>query len=117
MTAAAGPLADVAAHAHGPVPQTLLRDFADIDVVMSGRDAKAAGAELVALGYTPNDRFNALHGAKRMLFYDVTNGRQLDVFIGDTDSVPGVAISPNDRLVLTSSKDGTVRLWKTGVLS
>ncbi len=72
----------VASHAHGTVPQTLLRDFADIDVVVSGRDAKAAGAELVALGYTPNDRFNALHGAKRMLFYDVANGRQLDVFVG-----------------------------------
>ena len=73
----------VASHVHGAVPPTLRRDFADIDVVMSGRDAKAAGTELVALGYTPNDRFNALHGAKRMLFYDEANGRQLDVFVGE----------------------------------
>ena len=37
---------------------------------------------LTGLGYVPNERFNALHGARRMLFYDTANGRQLDVFVG-----------------------------------
>lgn len=72
----------VAAHDHGEVPATLLREFADIDVVTGARDGRGAAATLVALGYMPNDRFNALHGARRMLFYDNGNGRQLDVFVG-----------------------------------
>jgi hypothetical protein len=33
-------------------------------------------------GYLPNERFNALHGAQRMLFYDTANKRQVDVFVG-----------------------------------
>jgi hypothetical protein len=30
----------------------------------------------------PNVRFNALHGDRRLLFYDRANDRQLDVFVG-----------------------------------
>ena len=33
-------------------------------------------------GYVPNERFNALRGDRRMLFYDTANGRQIDVFVG-----------------------------------
>ena len=54
----------------------------DIDVVTEqGRRAGAAGAFIEAQGYVPNRTFNAMHGARRMLFYDEANGRQLDVFV------------------------------------
>ena len=33
-------------------------------------------------GYEPNKTFNAMHGARRLLFYDEPNGRQIDVFVG-----------------------------------
>jgi hypothetical protein len=73
----------VAAHRHGPVPATLERSFADIDLVTGRKSGRALAAGLIALGYAPNDRFNALHGARRMLFYDTDNSRQLDVFVGE----------------------------------
>ena len=41
-----------------------------------GRGVKAA---MTSLGYVPNERFNALRGDRRMLFYDTANGRQIDV--------------------------------------
>jgi Uncharacterised nucleotidyltransferase len=75
--------AGVAAHRHGPVPAALERSFGDIDLVTRRKSGKALADGLTALGYTPNDRFNALHGARRMLFYDTDNSRQLDVFVGE----------------------------------
>jgi hypothetical protein len=56
--------------------------YGDIDVVVPGKSTKATSSVLTSLGYVPNERFNALHGARRMLFYDTTNRRQLDVFVG-----------------------------------
>jgi hypothetical protein len=72
----------VAAHDHGPVPERLRRTYGDIDVVTGARDGRGTGQVLVELGYEANGRFNALHGARRMLFYDTANGRQIDVFVG-----------------------------------
>ncbi len=73
----------VAAHRHGPVPASLQRTCADIDLVTGRKSGRPLADGLAALGYTPNDRFNALHGARRLLFYDTANHRQLDVFIGE----------------------------------
>jgi hypothetical protein len=74
--------AGVALHDHGAVPASLDRTYGDIDVVVPAKATRATTGTLAALGYVPNERFNALHGAKRMLFYDNGNGRQLDVFVG-----------------------------------
>jgi Uncharacterised nucleotidyltransferase len=74
--------AGVALHDHVDVPDSLVRTYGDIDVVVPAKAARATTSALTALGYTPNERFNALHGARRMLFYDTVNGRQLDVFVG-----------------------------------
>ena len=73
----------VAAHDHREFPAALHRQYADVDLVVAPRDGRALSAILLALGYLPNERFNALHGARRMLFYDRQNQRQLDVFVGE----------------------------------
>jgi hypothetical protein len=73
----------VAAHDHVPVPPSLIREFADIDLVVSRKAGRSTTRALGELGYTANARFNALHGSKRLLFYDMTNQRQLDVFVGE----------------------------------
>ena len=38
-------------------------------------------------------------------------GKDLMIFKGHTDIVTGVAFSPDGKYLLTSSWDGTVRLW------
>ena len=73
----------VAVHRHGPVPAALQRSFADIDLVTGRKGGRPLADGLIALGYTANDRFNAVHGARRLLFYDTVNHRQLDVFVGE----------------------------------
>jgi hypothetical protein len=72
----------VALHDHGPVPPALERGYGDLDIVVPAKATRRATAALTEAGYVGNDRFNALHGAQRMLFYDTTNKRQVDVFVG-----------------------------------
>ena len=72
----------VALHDHRPVPAALERGYGDLDVVVPPKSARQTTDVLTAAGYEPNQRFNALHGAQRMLFYDTENKRQVDVFVG-----------------------------------
>lgn len=72
----------VALHDHRTVPESLDRTYGDIDVVVPAKSTRATTVTLVDCGYVPNERFNAVHGAKRLLFYDTVNDRQLDVFVG-----------------------------------
>jgi hypothetical protein len=60
----------------------LHRTYRDIDLAASRRVGKKTREFLLAQGYEPNTRFNALHGASRLLFYDHHHRRQLDVFLG-----------------------------------
>jgi hypothetical protein len=74
--------AAVLVRSEGVTSPTLAREIKDIDLATS----KAHGAEVAGLlestGYTPNLEFNAFQGHRRLLFYDQTWGRQVDVFIG-----------------------------------
>lgn len=72
----------VALHDHRPVPAALERGYGDLDIVVPSKSAKATSTVMAAAGYEANERFNALHGALRMLFYDTENKRQVDVFVG-----------------------------------
>lgn len=72
----------VALHDHRPVPAALERGYGDLDVVVPPKSTRQTTTAMTAAGYVPNDRFNALHGAQRMLFYDTENKRQVDVFVG-----------------------------------
>ena len=53
---------------------------------------------LTRAGYAPDVHFNAFHGAHRLVFYDETNGRKLDVFMGDFSMCHVIPIA--DRLEL-----------------
>ena len=73
----------IAAHDHRSLPAALKREFGDIDLVIGRKNGGQLSDFLTAMGYEANKRFNALHGAKRLLFYDVEKQRQVDVFVGE----------------------------------
>jgi hypothetical protein len=74
--------AGVALHAHSPIPEPFRRSYGDIDYVIPRSAGQAFRRLLEDVGYEPNERFNALHGHKRLLHYDPVNGRQVDTFVG-----------------------------------
>ena len=57
-------------HVQGELHPAFVREIRDIDLVTGKGDGQAAGAFLEAQGYVANRTFNAMHGARRMLFYD-----------------------------------------------
>lgn len=60
----------------------LSREYKDIDfVTLKGRH-KAVSRFLEDMGYEPQKQFNAVNGHERLLFHDLANERQLDVFVG-----------------------------------
>lgn len=58
------------------------REVGDIDLATPKRDARKVSEFLATQGYSANKTFNAMHGARRLLFYDEPNRRQIDVFVG-----------------------------------
>jgi hypothetical protein len=63
--------------------RSLERRYPDIDFVTDKAGAKKLLDFLPEMGYTPNKTFNTLSGDRRQLWYDETQGRQIDIFIGD----------------------------------
>lgn len=99
----------IAQHRHGGIPDALVRDYGDIDVVVPPGPSAPFREAMEALGYVPNKRFNNLRGDRRMLFYDEPNGRQVDVFVGRFDMCHGIDL--RSRL-----DTGTRTLFPTDVL-
>lgn len=62
--------------------RALERSYPDIDFATPRADGPRVDALLQRLGYEPNKAFNLLNGQERLLFYDVANERQVDVFVG-----------------------------------
>jgi hypothetical protein len=73
----------VCLHARDGVHPSLARSYGDIDLATTRDDGRATRQLLESLGYEPNERFNALNGSERLVFYDVAHRRQLDVFVGE----------------------------------
>jgi hypothetical protein len=59
------------------------RAIDDLDFITTRRAGPAVGALLAAHGWAPERRFNALHGARRLLFAEPDGARRVDVFVGD----------------------------------
>lgn len=59
----------------------LKRSYADIDLAGFEKEAPGLGQFFTQLGYVPDQRFNALHGRTRMIFYNPDDGSHVDVFL------------------------------------
>jgi len=85
-------------------PSTLknpwLRNYKDIDFIASRKGREGLEAFLEEQGYEPNRQRNLFSGDKRLLFYDLTNERQVDVFIGVFDMCHLLELE--ERLTITN---------------
>jgi hypothetical protein len=68
--------------ANGEFPATLARHYGDIDLVTPKGRSAAVTELLGGLGYLAEQRFNALHGSRRLMFVDEHHDRRIDVFVG-----------------------------------
>jgi hypothetical protein len=75
--------AAVHVHAGSGVHPALARPYRDLDLVTTRKGGRETTTFLSDLGYVPNERFNAMNGHTRLVFYDMTNQRQVDVFVGE----------------------------------
>jgi hypothetical protein len=73
--------AAVALSAPTPLPAALQRPYKDLDYVVRRSDAARWRDLLDTNGYTADAHFNTLHGAQRLLHYDLVNQRQIDTFV------------------------------------
>jgi hypothetical protein len=62
-------------------PERYTRAYGDIDIMVSRRDSRAVEELLAARGWDPATAFNALNGARRLLFHDPASSAQIDVFV------------------------------------
>jgi hypothetical protein len=60
---------------------TFHRPVNDIDVITTRKDARVLEDLLAARGWAPEPSFNALNGARRLLFHDPASTAQVDVFV------------------------------------
>jgi hypothetical protein len=74
------------------------REIRDIDFATAKGNGRKASRLLVAEGYEANRTFNAMHGAHRLLFYDDSHARQVDIFVGSFEMCHTLPLT--ERLLL-----------------
>jgi Uncharacterised nucleotidyltransferase len=57
------------------------REIADLDFLTTRRAGRAVEEVLESAGWQPERQFNALNGARRLLFEDPPSGHKIDVFV------------------------------------
>jgi hypothetical protein len=77
---------------------SLSREIRDIDFATPKGNTGKVSQFLVDQGYEPNRAFNAMHGDRRLLFYDEPSRRQIDVFIGAFEMCHALPLS--ERMLL-----------------
>jgi WD40 repeat protein/energy-coupling factor transporter ATP-binding protein EcfA2 len=61
--------------------------------------------------FSPDGKYLLASYGKEIVLSDVASGQEVQIFRGHTDGVGGVALSPDDKYVLSASADRTARLW------
>lgn len=86
----------IALHASHGVHPAVARSYDDVDLVAHMQARKPVTRLLKEIGYEPNQRFNSLHGERRLVFIDSGRARRIDVFVGDFDMCHRIPLG--DRL-------------------
>jgi len=87
-------LGGVAVRMQAPSETPLMpRSVGDIDLAIKQGGWRALADFLKSSGYAADDMFNALNGARRLLFFDHTNHRKMDVFVGEFEMCHSIPIA------------------------
>jgi hypothetical protein len=86
-------------HSPSATHRALERSYPDIDLATNAR-SQMVESLIAGLGYKPDQQFNLLNGSSRLLFYDESHGRQVDVFVSRFEMCHRLPIT--DRLALES---------------
>ncbi len=78
-------LGGLATRLHCEIVDFCERDYSDIDLVGLSKEKKKITDVFLDLGYLPDERFNALHGHKRLKFEEHVYNRHTDVFLDHFD--------------------------------
>ncbi|HEV7640158.1 MAG TPA: WD40 repeat domain-containing protein, partial [Gaiellaceae bacterium] len=70
-----------------------------------------AGLGLTSVALDPTGHLVAAGVGPTIAIYDAGTGKQLGVLAGHTDTVTGVAFSPDGTLLASSSRDRDARVW------
>jgi hypothetical protein len=62
-------------------PEQLKREHEDIDLICAKRQSAKVEQTITELGWQPRREFNALNGARRLLFEDPPTGHKVDAFV------------------------------------
>jgi hypothetical protein len=90
-------LGGVAICMQSPGNQPMLpRRLKDIDLVTPRGSGRDTARTIEGLGYVGDEMFNALRGARRQLYRDPINERDLDVFVGEFSMCHAIPLA--DRL-------------------
>jgi hypothetical protein len=81
----------------GPHP-AVARSSKDIDLVTTRGKGRQAAELMRRRGYQANEEFNAVNGHRRLLFYDLGNERQVDIFVGSFEMCHVIPVA--ERLAL-----------------
>jgi hypothetical protein len=74
------------------------REYKDIDLATLKGRSRQVSELMLSLGYEADRRFNATNGHRRMLFYDTSNSRQVDVFVGSFEMCHEIPITERIHL-------------------
>ena len=75
------------------------REYKDIDLATIKGRSKQVTELMTSMGYEPDRPFNAMNGHRRLLFYDMGNQRQVDVFVGSFEMCHQIPITERILLV------------------
>ena len=82
----------------------------------TGAKMRLGKGSISDLKFSPDGTRLAVAGSIGIWIYDVSTGKELDLYTGHTSSVWSVSYSPDGQTLASGSRDGAILLWDVSLL-